>query len=77
MRSNFESTFFAYCYPFKAIYIGWVMQKLNKNVPYYSDPEVEEMLFCQHKVVYLCFGLTETSVMAKIKKYIKKRKCTI
>lgn len=69
---NVKTTYFAYFYPFKCFYIGWIMKKITEDVSYYSDPEVKEMLICRHKVVYLCFGLTEKSVMEKLKKYIKK-----
>lgn len=63
-------TYFAYCYPYKFFYVGWIMRKAESGVPYYCDPSLEEIRVCESQIVYMCTGLTQDSVMDKLKKYV-------
>lgn len=61
----------AHCYQYKFFYIGWIVRKaVNESL--YSDPDPKIFAMNDSDVVYVCFGLTENSVMKKFRKYVNK-----
>lgn len=71
---NPKFTYFAYCYPYKRFYIGWIMRRAEGGVPYHCDPSLREMLILRSQIVYMCAGLTHDSVMEKLKKYVREHR---
>lgn len=69
-----EYIYVVHVYPYKSIYVGWVYRKTKGDPLYYCDPTIKEMVTFENKIIYMCIGFSEESVLKKIRKHIQKVK---
>lgn len=66
--------YIVHVHPYKSMYICWIYRKAEGEPLYYQDLTIKEMITFENKIVYMCIGFSEESVLNKARKYIQKVK---
>ena len=65
--------YFAYTFPFRFIWIGWVVKRATLKPKIFADNSLIEEYYDSTNIAYATVGFSKKAVMRRIEKWAKKR----